>query len=460
MRQDWFDIVPAPSQASRRGSPPLKVPFGLKAGRMWSPKQVPPGRDCGCVCPACSAPLVAKAADSTWRRPHFAHLAETDCRAGYETALHKKAKELLAEHAVVWLPAWDGEPDMPNPPTLADDEGQWITGTRMELPAREIRLHTVGLEEAQGDYTPDVIGTDDQGELLIEIRVSHAVDALKRRRIQSEGKRLIEIDLSELPPEALWEEERLIHHVLKDVSNRAWLSCPEATEAWRAAYRALKAEVAARNQVIALRKQAEEARHQALAKADADRQANRERFRAQERAKYQAELEALPGLVSVARIETLLEEYHDRDHREADLLIAQIPGERLQAAMRECEPNAWLYQVHPALWQAAMYHRFVLGQAMGRQFNQRDLARWVMQQFGREETLYTLFRAQYAFRSRVRNAGIHKRRISFWAFTELENRQIPDFYKPINTFVDRLVYLRALERVPELLGEVRIPDAI
>ena len=405
MRQDWFDIVPAPSQASRRGSPPLKVPFGLKAGRMWSPKQVPPGRDCGCVCPACSAPLVAKAADSTWRRPHFAHLAETDCRAGYETALHKKAKELLAEHAVVWLPAWDGE-------------------------------------------------------LLIEIRVSHAVDALKRRRIQSEGKRLIEIDLSELPPEALWEEERLIHHVLKDVSNRAWLSCPEATEAWRAAYRALKAEVAARNQVIALRKQAEEARHQALAKADADRQANRERFRAQERAKYQAELEALPGLVSVARIETLLEEYHDRDHREADLLIAQIPGERLQAAMRECEPNAWLYQVHPALWQAAMYHRFVLGQAMGRQFNQRDLARWVMQQFGREETLYTLFRAQYAFRSRVRNAGIHKRRISFWAFTELENRQIPDFYKPINTFVDRLVYLRALERVPELLGEVRIPDAI
>jgi len=80
-----------------------------------------------------------------------------------------------------------------------------------------------------------------------------------------------------------------------------------------------------------------------------------------------------------------------------------------------------------------------------------------MQQFGREETLYMLFRAQYSFRSKARSAGIRKNRISFWAFTDLENQQIPDFYKPINAFVDRLVYLGALQRVPEILGEVRVP---
>jgi len=59
----------------------------------------------------------------------------------------------------------------------------------------------------------------------------------------------------------------------------------------------------------------------------------------------------------------------------------------------------------------------------------------------------------------VRNAGIRKHRISFWAFTELENRQVPDFYKPINTFVDRLVYLRVLQRIPEILGEVCITQS-
>ena len=103
----------------------------------------------------------------------------------------------------------------------------------------------------------------------------------------------------------------------------------------------------------------------------------------------------------------------------------------------------------PSLWQAASYHRFVLGAGPGSQFNQRDLARWVMQQFGREEELYSLFRAQYAFREKAREAGYRKNRISFWAFTDLENQQVPNFYLPINDFADRLVYLGALQRVAE-----------
>src|SRR5690606_6228542 len=104
----------------------------------------------------------------------------------------KKAKQLLAEHAAVLLPAWDGEADMPNPPVLADDaDGEW-TGTRVDYQARRVRLQYLYLEQAQGDYIPDVIAQDDGGELLIEIRVSHAVDDLKRRRIQAEGRRLLE----------------------------------------------------------------------------------------------------------------------------------------------------------------------------------------------------------------------------------------------------------------------------
>ncbi len=463
MRQD-LSLPPAATQtAARPNAGVLKVPFGLKGGRMWSPKQVAPGRECGCTCPACGAALVAKAADSTCRRAHFAHLAETDCRAGYETALHKKAKELVAEHAALLLPAWEGEAAMPNPPQLQDDVGQCCVGARVEFPSRQVHLQNVRLEEVQGDYTPDVIADDESGELLIEIRVSHAVDPLKRRRIQAEGKRLIEIDLSRLDPDDLQDETRLVQTVLSAPENRVWLACPEATEAWRESFRALKAQVAQRNLEIAQARQLQEvaqlaqqrAAEQARAEAT-ERLAQRERFRDQERSRYQAELEELPSLVSVARIETLLADYDARDGKEADQLIAQISSPSVQQAVRYCGPNAWLYQVHPRLWQAACYHRFVLGQTAGTQFNQRELARWVMQRFGREEVLFSLFRAQYSFRDRARKAGIPKRRISHWAFTDLENRQIPDFYRPINAFVDRLVYVGVLERVPELLGEVRV----
>lgn len=463
MRQVSFDHSRSLHPRARGGASSLRVPFGLREGRMWSPKQVTPGLQCGCICPACQAPLVAKATDSEHRRPHFAHLAESNCRAGYETALHKKAKQLLADHAGLLLPAWDGEDDMPNPPVLADDTGCWWTGTRVDYPARRIQLQDLRLEQAQGDYTPDVVAQDDRGELLIEIRVSHAVDALKRRRIQAEGKRLVEIDLSTLNPDVLHDEGQLIEAVLYHPANRYWLSCPDATEAWRAAYRDLKAQVALRNQEIALERQHQEGVRQAqlreIEEARAQQiaqQENRARFQEQQRAPYLELLEELPTLVSVSRIETLLDEYQIRDGEEAERLISQIPSLEVQDAVRYCGPNAWIYQVHPSLWQAASYKQFVLGRPAETQFNQRDLARWVMQQFGREEVLHALFRAQYAFRSKARSAGIRKNRISFWAFTNLENQQIPDFYKPINAFVDRLVYVGALRRVPDILGQVSI----
>jgi hypothetical protein len=355
---------------------------------------------------------------------------------------------------------------MPNPPVLADAAGCGWTGTRVDYPARRVQLQDLRLEQAQGDYTPDVIAHGGRGELLIEIRVSHAVDALKCRRIQTEGKRLVEIDLSTLSPEVLHDEAQLIEAVLYDPANRYWLSCPEATEAWRAAYRDLKAQIALRNQEIALERQrleeARQAQLRAAAEARAQRMAqqeNRARFQEQQRAPYLELLEELPHLVSVSRIETLLVDYQVRDGEEAERLISQISASEVQKAVRYCGPNAWIYLVHPSLWQAASYHHFVLGQPAGAQFNQQELAQWVMQQFGREEGLYTLFRAQYKFRSKVRSAGIRKNRISFWAFTDLENQQIPDFYRPINAFVDRLIYVGALERVPGILGQVRVPPS-
>jgi hypothetical protein len=411
--------------------------------------------------------LVAKAADSQHRRPHFAHLAESDCRAGYETALHKKAKQLLADHAAMLLPSWEGEEEMPNPPVLADEEGRWWTGSRVEFPSRQIRLLDVRVEEAQADYTPDVTAVDERGELLlIEIRVSHAVDPLKRRRIQSEGKRMVEIDLFAVPPNVVADEDELVKWVLYEPSNRYWLSCPEATEAWREAYRDLKVLVSQRNKEIAQERQHQEERRLAQQLVDQQnqvrqdgRQANRERFREQERTPYRQVLEDLPTLVSVGRIEALMADYQARDQAEAERLIAAIPSEDIRRAIRHCGPNSWIYQVHPSLWQAACYHRFVLESGPGSQFNQRDVARWVMQEFGRDEVLYSLFRAQYAFRDRARKAGYRKHKISCWAFTDLENQQIPNFYRPINGFVDRLVYVGALETVHLILGEVRIPEA-
>jgi hypothetical protein len=245
------------------------------------------------------------------------------------------------------------------------------------------------------------------------------------------------------------------------VSNRVWLSNPAATEDWRASYRDLKADLAIRNQEIAEqhRRQEEELREQQdarerIAAAMAEKLANKERYRLQHRSRLQQELEALPALIATARIELLLAEYEERDTSQASELILQVASEAARGALRYFGRDAWLYQVHPTLWQAAAFHEFVHNQAPGRRFNQRDVARWVMQQFGKEEDLYTLFNAQYKARAEARKAGYAKYRISHWAFSDLENRQIPNFYTPINKFVERLAYAKVIAYLPEPLGEV------
>jgi hypothetical protein len=257
------------------------------------------------------------------------------------------------------------------------------------------------------------------------------------------------------------DEEVIARWVLEQASNRVWLSNPTATEDWRASYRDLKADLAIHNQEIAevRRRQEEQLREQQCARertaaAMAEKLANRERYRLQQRSHFQQELEALPGLVSKERIEGLLAEYEERDAKEASELILQVASESARGALRYFGRDAWIYQVHPTLWQAAAYRQFVHNQTSGTRFNQRDVARWVIQRFGKEEDLYTLFNAQYKARAEARRAGYAKYRISHWAFSELENSQIPNFYVPINKFIERLAYAKVIEYLPEPLGEV------
>lgn len=64
------------------------IPFGKGTadGRMYEPRQVPIGKQCGCVCPACSRPVYAKHCRAGKRAPHFAHAPGADCGSATETS--------------------------------------------------------------------------------------------------------------------------------------------------------------------------------------------------------------------------------------------------------------------------------------------------------------------------------------------------------------------------------------
>ncbi len=73
-----------------------KLPFGLRISdpRYVNVESVPTGAKCGCLCPACNGPLVAKNAGRQ-KISHFAHKA--DCVGALETVLNETAKQIVRE---------------------------------------------------------------------------------------------------------------------------------------------------------------------------------------------------------------------------------------------------------------------------------------------------------------------------------------------------------------------------
>src|SRR3546814_18280740 len=105
---------------------------------------------------------------------------------------------------------------MPNPPQASDADGHVHVGRRVDYPARQSALHKVEMERWFGTYKPDVYAWDEASELLVEIRVNHAVDECKAARVQAHGRRMIEIDLSRLDCDPHHDLAPVAHVVLND----------------------------------------------------------------------------------------------------------------------------------------------------------------------------------------------------------------------------------------------------
>lgn len=162
----------------------LLVPFGLKGGKLVEPTQVPNGKGCGCFCPACNKPLVAKQNAKT---PHFAHSQDDNCAKGFETAVHLAVKQIISDEMKVRLPAvvWK------NPLPRAQETKRLYT-------ERTIELQSVALEQAIGDFKPDISVKSDGATYLVEVAVTHFIDDAKQEKINARKLPTIEIDVSEL----------------------------------------------------------------------------------------------------------------------------------------------------------------------------------------------------------------------------------------------------------------------
>lgn len=149
--------------------------------------EVANGAACGCRCFGCKRPMIAKNGGDPYRMAHhFAHRPEDmvyDCTTAGETALHVRAKEIIAQYGRVTLP----------PTTTPGLDGKPVEVT----PERSIDLADVRLEVVAGEVVPDVTATMPDGRrIFIEIANTHLCPPEKIEKLDAMGVEVLEIRVS------------------------------------------------------------------------------------------------------------------------------------------------------------------------------------------------------------------------------------------------------------------------
>ncbi len=164
-------------------------------------KDVERGLACQCTCFECGETVIARKGEI--KEHHFAHASNKEsCTINPESVLHKYAKEVILEYMGLMLPA------LPN----SDNEAAWWTFDKL-LP-----------EFSLGLIRPDLVGYFDGEPILIEIAVTHFIDAEKLKYIEFFKLKCIEIDLSSLLTSNISiPSTEAKKEILENLNNRKWV---------------------------------------------------------------------------------------------------------------------------------------------------------------------------------------------------------------------------------------------
>lgn len=173
--------------------------------------EVENGGKCECLCPACGGNLIAKNKGEI-RAHHFAHDTLTEGVSCSETALHRAAKQLVADRKNIRLPS----PDLWAEP-LAQD---YLIFTSVKVE------HRIEDRSSSTWIVVDCLGIHDLGEVLIEITVCHPIDEEKLDKIRFLDVPTIEINLEDWIHTS-WTWNSLAEAVLNDSQRRHWAYLPE-----------------------------------------------------------------------------------------------------------------------------------------------------------------------------------------------------------------------------------------
>jgi hypothetical protein len=378
----------------------LRVPFGLRGGRLVDPTQIEKtGLACDCLCPGCDTPLVLRQGK---KRRHFAHYRAVGTAHCVESAIHAAAVQALLESKSLQVPEMFVNASVPT------KAGPPYAKFRNLGPARMIRFNATVKEKvfagADGaTLRADVAGYRGERVMIVEMCFTHAVDEAKLALLRQLGLPALEIDVADLDMDAGMEAVR--RRVLDDTVGKRWLYYP--------------GEEGARARLLAeIEKEAAEL--DAAFDAEQEKQARRRQEN------------VLRKLASEREAQAAIEQYRAMPDANKEARLRQQL--RMSAAwprhLQVTGPKMDAVAAPARLWQASLFHRYVHKKPINDfSFSLEQAATWVAQRFpARDGTGYTVTGAVRAYLAYLKGCGFVSRQYNPYgsdAYLVLHNELMP-----------------------------------
>lgn len=149
----------------------LKVPLAItEEGHLVAPVEAERGRTY--CCPGCAGVVIFRKGEKVVA--HFAHSVGTTC--SQETILHKTAKELIKKTVLDWQAGKSTSPVLVRVCAVCRATSEQSLPNKVESAEVEVRV-------ASGHVVDVALFVNGEPQAAVEVRVTHAVDAIKAQEI-------------------------------------------------------------------------------------------------------------------------------------------------------------------------------------------------------------------------------------------------------------------------------------
>lgn len=191
-----------------------RIPFGVKNNMLVDVSEVESGLVCDCTCPNCSAPLQARKGEVN--QHHFSHDPNYDfgeCYNACESSIHLMAKQIIEEERSFFFPEFKVTEQ------ARDVNGKLHKESLVVQKQMRPTFDEVRKEVTIEDIRPDIVAKYLGQNYLIEVAVTHPVNATKKAKLRRIGLPTIEIKLNTM----FSSKSKLKETILEELKFKTWL---------------------------------------------------------------------------------------------------------------------------------------------------------------------------------------------------------------------------------------------